>query len=323
VVCKQTHTLHRYDYAQETQKNKDASSEVQPSIYDNVIDGEILESARPDSPASPQRPARAPADILDQLNRNLLPPMVGSEFSNVQIATERAAGESLHSYRRVNEQARGPLAGQKTNVDASAKYIALEIQAQNMAHSVKRVNEQVRGGSVRHYVGPDAKYIATDMAAQKEVATYRRVNEQARGADAGRQTAVDNHSRFIVDAKKNGRMTSQVRRVNEQFRGEHAGQQTAMDGKAIDITRGRQSQALAFDVLKEKAGMTGGYVDRDATMADARHGSFKKTKGEIPEIMGARETIPKSVIERFVEMMGGQQQEQPASKMTRKRSSVV
>ena len=94
-----------------------------------------------------------------------------------------------------------------------------------------------------------------------------------------------------------------------------------MDSNAIDISRGRHSQAMAFDVLKEKADMTGGYVDRSATLADARHGSFKKPKAEIPQIMGARETVPQSIIERFSIMMGGQ--EQAASKMNRKRSSLV
>ena len=314
-----------YDYAQRPSEGSKNTNGLRPGIYDNIVDGEILEAARPDSPNSPpERRVRAPADILDQLNRNLLPAMPG----NVQIETEKRAAAEIAAYRRVNEQARGPLAGQKTAVNSDAKYIATEMQAQSMAHSVKRVNEQVRGelAGTRTGVSADSKYIAVELAAQKEVATYRRVNEQARGADAGKQTAIDNQSKFIVEAKKQNRMTSQVRRVNEQMRGELAGKQTAVDGKAIDIARGRQSQALAFDVLREKAGMTGATIDRNATTADARHGSVKVKKAEIPEVMGSRESVPPSMIERFVAMMGGQegtQQQQPSSKMDRKRSSLV
>ena len=71
--------------------------------------------------------------------------MLTDNFSSaVQLHTEINAQSQLSHYRRVNEQARGELAGQKTGFDGDAQQIQTEIKAQQELNTFRRVNEQVR-----------------------------------------------------------------------------------------------------------------------------------------------------------------------------------
>ena len=54
------------------------------------------------------------------------------------------AQNHLSAYKRVNEQARGEFAGQKTAFNTDAKQIQTELKAQQDINAVRRVNEQVR-----------------------------------------------------------------------------------------------------------------------------------------------------------------------------------
>jgi len=63
--------------------------------------------------------------------------------SAVEVDTVRNAQNQLSTYKRVNEQARGEFAGQKTAFGHDAKGIQTELKAQQEISVIRRVNEQV------------------------------------------------------------------------------------------------------------------------------------------------------------------------------------
>lgn len=320
-----------YDYARNERLNEMDKTDV-ASVYDNVkmgvmltsaggvpesVNGEVIPVEELDglqdqrtqraplrSPMPIPKNLMAPADLIDHLDKIAVPAMAGP----VQIVVAAQAGAEVAAYRRVNEQARGELAGQKTGVNSDARYIATELVAQKEAFSAKRVLGEAIAGDLagkKTHVTIDSRHVKSELAAQSDVNVYRRVNEQARGELAGKKTAIDAQSQQISTARKSqlyqsevlkvneqfrgelvgksaydhraalmvttqkaAKMASEIHRVNEQARGEFAGQKTGFDNQSVELLAYRAAQERASKEKREKAGMFGD-VSRDK-IADAR-----------------------------------------------------
>mmetsp|Transcript_6638 Transcript_6638/g.19679 ORF Transcript_6638/g.19679 Transcript_6638/m.19679 type:complete len:637 (-) Transcript_6638:103-2013(-) len=173
------------------------------------------------APHSPTQKCVVPADIIDLMDRTVLPPMAGP----VQLVSETEAGASIAAYRRVNEQARGEHAGQKTAVNADARFIVDNIRTQQTVHDANRVVGEVRGefAGQKTNVSFDSRHIQAELGAQCEVNSYRRINEQARGELVGVKAAISSDAQFISSPTKAQEYQNKTQRVNEQLRGELVG----------------------------------------------------------------------------------------------------
>eukprot|EP00037_Helgoeca_nana_P019512 m.190763 g.190763 ORF g.190763 m.190763 type:complete len:549 (-) comp24896_c0_seq2:194-1840(-) len=313
-----------------------------------------------DRPVAAQQHSRkqpmAPSDLLDYLGTVVVPAQEGA----VQMSAELEAGAQVAQYRRVNEQARGELAGQKTAVNVDSRYIATELVSQQLANAARRVPGETGGALAgqKSNITVDSRHIISEQAAQSDVNVYRRVNEQARGELAGQRTAVSNDSQFIVTAKNNqayqatvarvneqlrgeyvgqstydhrsrgmiaeraaGKMNSDIHRVNEQARGEFAGKKTSFDHQSVEMMAYRSAQNRASQDKREVAGMFG-HISRD-TIADARYHAEEEPHDYIA-VCGDRSLSMKDRIKQnFEDAMSPPKLPQTRTKLQTKRTSLV
>jgi len=119
----------------------------------------------------------------------------------------------------VNQQFRGELVGQKTNIDMESA----SIKNATSAPKIDTVNQQFRGEMVGQKSNIDMESAAIKNAtAAPKVNT---VNEQFRGELVGQKSNIDMESGAI----KNALAAPKVNTVNEQLRGELAGQAPLLD----------------------------------------------------------------------------------------------
>ena len=146
----------------------------------------------------------------------------------------------------VSEQVRaGEMTGvQKAQVALDSQHIQTEMQMQRDVFENKKVSEQVRGelaGQKTEY-GVDGKLMSEDIAQNAYVAKTRRVNEQFIGGETvGQKTLLTSESREVSWASLQNVEVSQIRRVNDQFRGESVGEKTLLDGNDTTISRVRNA----------------------------------------------------------------------------------
>lgn len=168
------------------------------------------------------------------------------------IRNAKVAQDAVSKIRRVNEQARGELSGQKTHVDMESRAVKTEVAAQQNLNEERRVNVQARGTNVGEQTAYDgqAVNIVRSQAQQAEISKIRLVNEQARGEFAGQKTGFGSGAVVVNLQTNNQKEISKMRKVNEQARGEFVGQKTQFNTDAVVMKTIANSQNMTSQVRR-------------------------------------------------------------------------
>ena len=165
-------------------------------------------------------------------------------FDSQHIQAEMQLQRDVFENKKVSEQVRGELAGQKTEYGVDGKLMSEDIAQNAYVADLHRVNPLELGelaGQKTEY-GVDGKLMSEDIAQGRYLANTRRVNEQFIGGETvGRKSRITSESREVSWASLQNVQLSQIRRVNEQFRGGSVGEKTLLDGNDTTISRVRNA----------------------------------------------------------------------------------
>lgn len=168
-------------------------------------------------------------------NKESKPTLPANTVDNVRTANVQ---RNVANVRIVNNQVRGPGAGERTLFAADATQLSTESAAQQTIADYTRVNYTVNKAATAPTLPANTVDNVRTANAQRNVSDIRIVNEQVRGANPGYwgnhfgQGGVQLQTESLAQSN-----VSQIRRVNEQARGEHAGEKNLFDVNAREMQR--------------------------------------------------------------------------------------